>query len=205
MPASPVHAFSPLMNKAALIPGLLMGAVVSTLVHAADLSHKGTQEFGFNLGIGDNFHTSLKGGNVNEDIKFLSLMFDWGKVIKELSRDRSYQLAVEGAVTHAEQEGEDRWAVSATPLFIYNFKKTNRTVLFTEAGLGLLYTDLDPAQFGSQLDFLVQAGVGFRYRLANDRFFSFAYRYQHISNGGLDQDNESIDSNFLILGISFLR
>lgn len=193
------------MNKAALIPGLLVVAAVSTLVHAADLSHKGTKEFGFNIGIGDNFHTSLKGGNVAEDIEFLSLMFDWGKVFKELSRGRSCQLGVEGAVTHAEQEGEDRWAVSATPLFIYNFKKTKHTATFTEAGLGLVYTDLDPTQFGSQLDFLVQAGIGFRYRLDNNRFFRFSYRYQHISNGGLDGDNKSIDSNFLIFGISFLR
>jgi hypothetical protein len=193
------------MNKAALLPGLLLSAAVSTLVHAADLSHKGTKEFAFSIGFGDNFHTSLKGGNVTEDIKFLSLMFDWGRVFKELSRDRSYQLAVEGAVTHAEQEGEDRWAVSATPLFIYNFKKAKRTVVFAEAGLGLLYTDLDPAQFGSQIDFLVQAGIGFRYRLTNDRFFRFSYRYQHISNGGLDENNEGIDSNFLIFGISFLR
>jgi hypothetical protein len=193
------------MNRAALISGLLLSAAVSTLVDAADLSHKGTKEFGFNIGIGDNFSTSLKGGNVSEDIKFLSLMFDWGKIFKELPRERSFQLAVEGAVTHAEQEGEGRWAVSATPLFIYNFKKTKHTVVFTEAGLGLLYTDLDPAQFGSQLDFLVQAGIGFRYRLGNDRYFRFSYRYQHISNGGLDEDNEGIDSNFLIFGISFLR
>ena len=193
------------MNKAAFISGLLVSAAVSTLVHAADLSNKGTKEFGFSIGVGDNFHTSLKGGNVTEDIKFLSLMFDWGKVFKELSRERSYQLAVEGSVTHAEQEGEDRWAVSATPLFIYNFKKAKRTIVFTEAGLGLLYTDLDPAQFGSQLDFLVQAGIGFRYRLGHDRFFRFSYRYQHISNGGLSQDNESIDSNFLVFGVSFLR
>ena len=126
-------------------------------------------------------------------------------MFKELSRERSFQLSVEGAATYAEQEGEGRWAISATPLFIYNFKKTKRTIVFTEAGLGLLYTTLDPAQFGSQIDFLVQAGIGFRYRLANDRFFRFSYRYQHISNGGLDEDNEGIDSNFLIFGISFSR
>ncbi len=190
--------------KATLL-GLLLSAFVATFVHAADLSQKGTTEFGFSLGIGDNFSSSFNGANVSENIKFLSLMFDWGKVFKELSRERSFQLSVEGAVTHAEQEGEDRWAVSATPLFIYNFKKAKRTMLFTEAGLGLLYTDLDPEQFGSQIDFLVQAGIGFRYRLANDRFFRFSYRYQHVSNGGLDEDNKGIDSNFLIFGLSFSR
>lgn len=191
--------------KAASLFGLLLSTVIATLAHAADLSRKDTTEFGFSLGIGDNFSTSFKGGNVSEDIKSLSLMFDWGKVFKELPRERSFQLAVEGAATYAEQEGDGRWAVSATPLFIYNFKKTKRTVFFTEAGLGLLYTDLDPAQFGSQINILVQAGIGFRYRLANDRFFRFSYRYQHISNGGLDEDNESIDSNFLIFGFSFTR
>jgi hypothetical protein len=192
------------MKEFALL-GLLLSAVAATAVHAADLSQKGTEEFGFSLGIGNNFSTSFKGGNVSEDIKFVSLMFDWGKVFKELSRERSFQLSVEGAASYAEQEGEGRWAVSATPLFIYNFKKTKRTIVFTEAGLGLLYTTLDPAQFGSQIDFLVQAGIGFRYRLANDQFFRFSYRYQHISNGGLDEDNEGIDSNFLVFGFSFSR
>jgi len=191
--------------KVSSLLGLLLSAVATTVIHAADLSQKGTEEFGFSLGIGDNFSTSVKGGNVSEDIKFVSLMFDWGKVFKELSRERSFQLSVEGAATYAEQEGEDRWAVSATPLFIYNFKKTKRTIVFTEAGLGLLYTTLDPAQFGSQIDFLAQAGIGFRYRLASDRFFRLSYRYQHVSNGGLDEDNKSIDSNFLIFGISFSR
>lgn len=193
-----------LMNNLALIMVLLVSAGVTTLGHAADLSQEGTTEIGLSIGIGHNFHTSLLSGNVEEDIKFVSLMFLWGKIFKKLPKDRSFQVAIEGSVSYAKQEDENRRAVSATPVFIYNFKKAGKVIGFAEAGLGFLYTDLDPQKFGSHLNFAVQAGVGFRYRLADGRFFRLSYRFQHISNGGLDEDNRGIDSNFLIVGISFL-
>lgn len=194
-----------LVSKIALILGLLLIAATASVVNAADLSRKGTIELGASIGIGNKFSTSLLGGNVEEDVKFLSLMFSWGKVFKELSRERSFAIAVEGFVSAAEQENEDRYLVGATPLFVYNFRKAKRTNVFTETGVGLLYTDLDPVKFGSHLNFVVQAGVGFRYRLTDDRFFKFSYRFQHISNGGTAEENKGIDSNFLIFGISFLR
>ena len=72
--------------KTASLLGLLLSAVAATFAHAADLSQKGTTEFGFSLGIGDNFSTNFKGGTIRDDIKLLSLMFDWGKISEELSR-----------------------------------------------------------------------------------------------------------------------
>jgi opacity protein-like surface antigen len=190
-------------SVAALAVFLNMSA--TPLVHARDLFQKTTTETGVSVGLGDNFRSSLGGGNVGSDITFLSLMFSRGRVFRELDRGRSLQLTVEGSVSHAKQEHESRRAVGVTPLFLYNFKTTGRITPFAEAGLGLLYTDLDPERFGSRINFTPQAGIGFRYRLTNERSFRISYRFHHISNGGLDDGNRSIDSNFFIFGVSFLH
>jgi lipid A 3-O-deacylase len=193
------------MNEASVALAVLLNLSATPLVYAEDLFQKTVVETGVSVGFGDNFQTSLGGGNVREDVTFLSLMFSRGKVFKELDRGRSLQFAVEGSVSHAKQEDESGRAAGATPLFLYNFKTTGKITAFAEAGLGVLYTDLDPERFGSRINFTLQAGIGFRYRLTNERSLRFSYRLHHISNGGLDDANRGIDSNFLAFGISFLR
>jgi opacity protein-like surface antigen len=193
------------MNQASLALAVFLNVSAIPLAHARDLFHKTTSEMVASVGLGDNFQTSLGGGNVGNDITFLSLMFSGGKILRELDRGRSLQLAVEGSVSHAKQEHESRRAAGVTSFFLYNFKVAGRLSPFTEAGLGLLYTDLDPERFGSRINFTLQAGIGFRYRLSNERSLRISYRLHHISNGGLDDANRSIDSNFLVFGVSFLR
>jgi len=43
---------------------------------------------------------------------------------------------------------------------------------------------------------------GIRYMMSQDRHLIFSYRYHHISNGGSRSPDESIDSNFFIIGIA---
>jgi opacity protein-like surface antigen len=112
---------------------------------------------------------------------------------------------LEGFLSYVQQDSKDRYAVGITPLLVYEFTGSSRLVPFFEAGVGVLYTDLDPEDFGSRFNFTPQAGVGLAYEIANQTFLKFSYRYHHISNAGLDEDNSSIDSNFFLIGISFLR
>jgi opacity protein-like surface antigen len=185
---------------------VLLSTLATALACAEEPPQKTAVETAVSVGLGDNSHTSLGGGNVRENITFVSLMFSRGKVFKELDRGRSLQWAAEGSVSRAEQEADSRRAIGVTPLFLYNFKSTGRITAFAEAGLGLLYTDLDPERFGSSFNFTPQAGIGIRYHLTDERSIRLAYRLHHISNGGLDDDNNrSIDSHFLIFGISFRR
>jgi hypothetical protein len=194
------------LKQASVALALLLNMSAIPLIHARDPSQKPTAETGVSVGFGDNFQTSLGGGgNVRNDITFLSLMFSSGRVFKELDGGRSLQLAVEGSVSHAEQDHESRRAAGVSSLLLYNFKTAGRLSPFTEAGLGLMHTNLDPERFGSRLNFTLQAGIGFRYRLSNERSLRICYRLHHISNGGLDDANRSIDSNFLIFGVSFVR
>ncbi|MFQ5755701.1 MAG: acyloxyacyl hydrolase [Acidiferrobacterales bacterium] len=193
------------MSKVALTLGLLTGISWATLALAADPFAKGVTEWSFSVGYGDNFGTSLRGGNVQEDVKFVPFLASWGKVFKKRASGVSLGYAVEGFFSHAKQESVDRSAVGITPLFVYNFKTRKKLTPYAEMGIGIVFTDLDPEGFGSDFGFTPQAGIGIRYAIGHDRFLKFSYRYHHLSNAGLKDDNKSIDSNFFLIGYSFLR
>ena len=193
-----------------LVLYLSLSIFQTSFVRAEDVFQKGTTEWGLSAGFGDNIHN---GGNVNEDIQFYFLTPSWGKVLKkwdgdgslEFIKDGSLEFIIEGFLSYAQQVSKDRYAVGFTPLLAYNFKALGKAVLFLELGAGILYTDLDPERFGSKLGFTPQGGIGLRYKIAHRSFLKFSYRFHHISNAGLDEDNNGIDSNFFFIGLSFLR
>ncbi len=59
------------LKKSALTIGLLVGIFWAMLAHAGEPFVKGVTEWSFSVGYGENFPTSLKGGNVTEEVKFL--------------------------------------------------------------------------------------------------------------------------------------
>jgi hypothetical protein len=162
---------------------------------------KGATEWGLSVGYGDNFHF---GGDVEEDLNFYFLTPFWGKVFRTWPGRGSLEFVGEGFLSHVRQDSKDRYAIGVTPLIVYNFETSGRIIPFLELGAGILYTDLDPKGFGSCFDFTPQAGLGIRYRLGHDTFLRFSYRVHHISNGGIDRDNNvGINSHFFSVGISF--
>lgn len=191
------------MKKRRLLLGFFVSLALfhSTSVFAEDTFQKGTTEWGLSAGFGDNFHFK----NVREDIQFLFLSPWWGKVLKKWDRGGSLEFIAEGFLSYTRQESKDRYAVGITPLLAHNFKNFGKVVPFLELGAGILYTDLDPERFGSQFNFTPQAGGGIRYELGPDRFLKLSYRYHHISNADLDEENRGIDSNFFSIGLSFIR
>jgi opacity protein-like surface antigen len=193
------------LKKAVLIIGLLVGMSWAMLAHAGEPFVKGVTEWSFSVGYGENFPTSLKGGNVTEDVKFLPFLVSWGKVMKELTWDASLGYAVEGFFSYAKQDTGGRYAIGVTPLFVYNFNNYKKVIPYVEIGFGIVATDLDPEGFGSDFGFTPQAGIGIRYAVSDRHMIKLAYRYHHISNGGLKDDNQSIDTNFFFIGYSFLH
>lgn len=175
-----------------------------------DVFQEGALEWGTTAGFGTNFHV---GGNVREDIQFYSLFPSVGKVLKKWEGGRSLEFInggslefiVEGFLSYARQVSKNRYAVGITPLFSYNLKAFGKAVPFIELGAGILHTNLDPENFGSSFDFTPQGGAGLRYEIGHGRFLRLSYRFHHISNGGIDGDNSSIDSHFFLIGLSFIR
>ena len=188
----------------------------ATCVYAEGPFQKGATEWGISGGFGDNFHTgrsgnvsediqSYRSGNVSEDIQFYFLSPSWGKVLEKWDGCGNLEFVTEGFLSYARQDSKDRYGVGITPLFAYNFEALGKAIFFLELGVGILYTNLDPEEFGSHLNFTPQGGIGFRYEMAHSRFLKLSYRVHHISNAGIDKDNRSIDSHFFLIGISSLK
>jgi opacity protein-like surface antigen len=181
-----------------------MSMVVAIPVHAEEIFEPGVVEWSFNLGYGKNFETSFKGGNVKEDIQFFSFLFSRGKVFTHLTEKTTLGYALEGILSYALQEREDRYIVGLTPLLNCNFNNDTSFMPYIEVGLGVVLTNLDPFRFGGTFGFTPQLGLGIRYAISTKSFFKISYRFHHISNADLKEANRSIDSNFLFIGYSFL-
>jgi len=171
--------------------------------YAGDIFKPGVVEWSFSVGYGQNFHTNLS-GSVEEDVKFFPLLISRSKAFKNLTSRTTLGYAIEGFFSYAKQEREDRYAIGITPFLVCNFNTRSKLTSYIELGLGIVVTDLDPYKFGGDFGFTPQAGIGVRYAITADQFIRFSYRYHHISNAGLKDENRSIDSAFLFIGYSFL-
>jgi opacity protein-like surface antigen len=191
------------MKITTLTIGLFLGIFWAVLAYAVEPFNEGVTEWSFSVGYGKSFHTDLKGGNVDEDIRFVPFLVSWGKVFKELAWGASLQYALEGIGSYVKQESKDRYMAGVTPLLIFNFKNYERFNPYLEIGAGIVVTNLDPEDFGGDWGFTPQAGLGLRYAISDNQFLRFSYRFHHISNAGFKQDNKSIDSNFFFICYSF--
>ncbi|UCF56039.1 MAG: acyloxyacyl hydrolase [Deltaproteobacteria bacterium] len=190
------------MKKRTMLIGLSFSLIAfwASVAYAEDPFQKGATEWGFSVGFGDNFHIE---GDVKEDIQFYFLTPSWGKVLRIWDRFGSSEFLIEGFLSYARQESENRYASGITSLLVHSFKPLGKTVFFLELGVGILYTNLNPKNFGSSFNFTPQGGIGVRYKIGPGRFLKFSYRFHHISNAGIDEDNRGINSHFFALGISF--
>ena len=193
------------MKKATLTIGLFVGMFWALQAYAESPFKEGMTEWSFSVGYGRNFHLKGRHPNVSEDIKFVPFLVSWNKVFKEFANYASLEYAVEGIISYARQESKNTYMAGVTPLLIYNFKNYLKLTPYVEAGAGFVVTNLYPEGFGGDWGFTPQVGIGFRYAVKNNQFIKFSYRYHHISNANLKDDNKSIDSNFFFIGFSFLR
>ena len=199
-----------LRKKRKLLFGLLYAFLIfwASSVYANEMAElkgpfqRGATEWGLSIGFADNFHI---GKDVRENIQFYFLSPSWGKVLKEWKRSISLEFLMEGFLAYSRQDSKDRYAVGLTPLFLYNFQPIAKTVLSFELGAGILYTNLDPYRFGSHFNFTPQGGVGLRYEFARETFLKISYRFRHISNAGLSEDNRGINSHLVSLVLSLFR
>jgi opacity protein-like surface antigen len=95
-------------------------------------------------------------------------------------------------------------------LLHYDLATGTRLVPFLEAGAGILLSTpqaTDPrSQFrASQFNFTLQLAPGLRFFLSKRAAVSIAYRFHHISDAGLTENNPGINADFILLGFSIFR
>ena len=94
-----------------------------------------------------------------------------------------------------------------TPLLLkWNFTSTHhRWIPYFETGAGMLFTTDDVPEKTFPFNFTPQAGFGFHILTGRKQAFTLAFKYMHISNGGLDRPNPGINSVQVLVGYHWFR
>jgi len=92
-----------------------------------------------------------------------------------------------------------------TPVgFKYNFSALQSDISpYAKFGFGCIYEPIGHHVQGTNFNFIIQTGFGVQYFLDDKTSIDIEYRYRHISNAHLRMPNSSINSNFVLVGVSF--
>jgi opacity protein-like surface antigen len=102
--------------------------------------------------------------------------------------------------------GGDGSYISGGTLWLrYNFvpESSHRLVPYAQGGAGCVSTDINHGIVGQPFNFNLDLGFGVRCLLGRNWSLSLEYRYQHISNAGLNKHNLGINADGPILGVSY--
>jgi len=104
---------------------------------------------------------------------------------------------------HLALDRDGRSMVGGYMLGHWRFTSLDRFVPYVLAGGGPLFVDLGLPNMGTKLCFSYQGGTGIQYLIDRNTALNLEYRYHHISNAGTATPNEPINSNKLLMGVSF--
>jgi opacity protein-like surface antigen len=85
----------------------------------------------------------------------------------------------------------------------WRFTSLDTIVPYIFAGGGPLFVDLGLPTMGTKLCFSYQGGTGLQYFIDRKTALNVEYRYHHISNAGTAEPNEPINSNKVLMGVSW--
>ena len=170
-------------------------------------SPRGRQTLSLAAGFGVGLPIGPARGSDLEDVRFGALLPRWSIGVSDcVGRGSWYRgavsLAIEGIVMY-DFEPHSGVAGGLTPLLHYEFFRKGRLIPYVEAGVGVIFTDLDLDQQDDGLNFTPQAGLGIRYELSERTEFIVGWRFHHISNAGLRDPNTGLDSSLFLLGMSY--
>jgi len=91
----------------------------------------------------------------------------------------------------------------ASCLLKYSAHITARIAPYIEGGIGMVYTTQHTHEQGTQFNFLPQVGGGLQFFLNKNIALTGGYRYRHLSNAGMSDDNSGINHHFVLVGMSY--
>lgn len=180
--------------------------VVPLNARADNIASTATHEFGFLTGYGSSF---VGFGETRHQVQTLDAILRAGFFLSdEIGKGSWYQgrheLLLELPYHLAVNYG-GRSMVGGYMLGHWRFTSLDKVVPYVLAGGGPLFVDLGLPTMGSKLCFSYQGGTGLQYFIDKNTALSLEYRYHHISNAGTASPNEPINSNKILMGISFYR
>jgi len=106
-----------------------------------------------------------------------------------------------GAITKPKVKGEIGLSFIG---FKYNFTDLeSRWSPYASFGFGGIYEPIGHHVQGSDWNFLLQTGIGIQCFLSDKTAINVQYRYRHISNANIKSPNSSINSSFVMIGLSY--
>jgi hypothetical protein len=112
---------------------------------------------------------------------------------------------LEGTFFHIFQP-KDGFAAGLTPLFRYNFLSSGRLIPFLEGGAGIVGLNANLARQADGVNFTPQGGAGLHYFISDRIALTGEVRYFHLSNAGIHERNNGINSTLFLLGVTmFLK
>lgn len=109
---------------------------------------------------------------------------------------------VEGIFTavRAEKDGVE---LGLTPLVRLSCPLGRQALVFVEGGAGVIGEFFDSPAVPHTFNFTPQIGGGVEVALVRNLALVVAYRYRHVSNAGLHEDNPAFDVHLLQAGLSY--
>ncbi len=101
-------------------------------------------------------------------------------------------------------DGTNTVEAGINPLFFsLRYDRGQALVPFIEGGEGLLYTDLRGERLGTRFQFSSQGGAGLHWFLNRQLAVTASYRLRHISNAGISRENSGLNTDFVLVGVSY--
>jgi Lipid A 3-O-deacylase (PagL) len=156
-------------------------------------------ELGLRYGYAKTYRTA-------EIITFHSILPRWGVFLTQpdnpvLGKMRlSFILEGIFGSLEASQTG---WDLGITPLLKVSYPFSSRILGYLEGGAGMIWENIDSPTYASTFNFSPQIGAGVDIRVIGNFALSLAYRFRHTSNAGLYSSNPNVNSNFLLIGVTY--
>ncbi len=150
------------------------------------------------FGVGTGFGM-LNGKSGLGELKDKSYYYSGIYYEKEFSLKKGIGIVAEPFISYVLRP-HDGLCIGVSGVLRYYFKETP---LFVEGGLGISYSTLKYPRQASKLLTMPQAGIGFHFTVSGGREVFIIDRFVHMSNASTKSPNGEVNSNLLLVGVTF--
>jgi hypothetical protein len=161
---------------------------------------RGLRELGFRVGYGY---------STREDVQVIPFYAHAGWLLPELidaplrSWNLDLEYVLEGWIAGVTGP-QDAIEVGINPIgFKLAYDAGQTVVPYFAGGVGILYTGLQGIELGGPFEFNETAGVGVEAFVEQGLALTVGFRYRHISNAGIEDENMGLDTLFGTIGLSW--
>ncbi|MCS7180829.1 MAG: acyloxyacyl hydrolase [bacterium] len=129
--------------------------------------------------------------------EFYTIMCDFSKPIKK-SRKFFYQ--IEPYVSYVISPS-DNFEIGVSGFLLYKFNESDFQPYF-KIGTGIIYLSTDFIEQSTHFNFASSIGLGFKFKLKKFSIYGEG-RLRHVSNAGIKEPNEGINSKIFLSGIEY--